>query len=48
MRYIAREFVAHKNEVHCEGVWVVMFRHNLSAHLDLEVKQIFGVEKVFL
>ena len=45
MRDIDRRFVEHKNEVHDEGFWVIMFCNNLSAHLDPEVKQIFGVKK---
>ena len=47
-RFHARNFVAHKNEVHVEGVWVIMFCDNLITHLDPEVKQIFGSNKVFL
>ena len=48
MRYIAHKFVIHKNEVHGEGVWVILFCNNLSANLDPEAKQIFGGKKVFL
>ena len=43
MRDIDRRFVEHKNEVHDEGFWVIVFCDNLSAHLDPEAKQIFGV-----
>ena len=43
-----RKLVIHKNEVHGEGVWVIMFCDNLIAHLDPEAKQIFGFNKVLL
>ena len=33
---------------HGEDVWVIMFCDNLNAHLDEEVKQIFGDGKVLL
>ena len=48
IRNISQKFVSHKNEVHGEGFWVIMFCDNLSAHLDPEAKQIFGSNKVFL
>ena len=48
MRQLAHCFVAHKQEVHGEDVWVLLFCDNLKAHLDQEVKQIFGQGKVLL
>jgi hypothetical protein len=48
MRQLAHLFVAHKKEVHGEDVWVLLFCDNLKAHLDQEVKQIFGDGKVLL
>ena len=48
MIYFDRKFVAHKNEVHGERVWIITSCNNLSVHLDPEVKQIFGSNKVFL
>ena len=45
---IDRKLVAHKNEVCGEGVWVIMFCDNISAHLYPEVKKIFGINMVFL
>jgi len=48
MRQLAHRFVAHKKEVHGEDVWVLLFCDNLKAHLDQEVKQIFGDGKVLL
>ena len=41
MRDIARKFFAHKNEVHGEGVWLIIFCDNLSAHLDPEAKNLW-------
>ena len=46
MRDLAQKFVAQKNEVQGEGVWIIMFCDNLSAKFDPEVKQIFGSNKV--
>ena len=46
MRDLARKFFAHKNELHGEGVWIIVFCDNLSEHLDPEVKQIFVRNKV--
>ena len=46
--YIFSEVFAHNNEVHGEGVLVIMFCNNLSARLDTEVKTIFGINKIFL
>ena len=34
--------------MHGEDVWVILFCDNLSAHLDQEVKTIFGNGKVLL
>ena len=45
MRDISQKFVAHKNEVHGEGVWVIMFCDNLSAHLDHDAKQTYSFHK---
>ena len=33
-RYLAYKLVAHNNEVHGEGFWVITFCNDLSAHLD--------------
>ena len=48
MRNLAERFVMEKNRVHGEDVWVILFCDNLSAHLDQEVKTIFGNGKVVL
>ena len=45
MRYLARRSVEHKVAVNGEVVWAIIFCENLSAHLDEEVKKIFGEEK---
>ena len=42
MRKLARKFVDFKVRVHGESTWVLLFCDNLSAHLDEEVKEIFG------
>ena len=38
----------HKVSVHGEDVWVILFYDNLSAHLNEEIRNIFGEIKVFL
>ena len=48
MRELAKRFVREKIIKHGEDVWVIMFCDNLNAHLDEEVKQIFGDGKVLL
>jgi hypothetical protein len=48
MKNLAHKFVSHKNKVHGLDEWVIMFCDNLSAHLDEEVREIFGENKVFL
>ena len=48
MKDLAVKFVNHKNEVHGVDKWVILFCDNLSAHLDEEVRNIFGDAKVFL
>lgn len=48
MRELARRFVKHKLKVHGATTWVILFCDNLSAHLDEEVKKIFGDARVFL
>jgi len=48
MRKLAERFVAEKNSKHGEDVWVILFCDNLRAHLDEEVKRIFGDSKVLL
>ena len=48
IRDLDQNSVAHNNEVHGEGFWVIVFCDNLSAHLGYEVKQIFESNKVFL
>ena len=48
MRDLATKFVQFKNKTHGESTWVLLFCDNLSAHLDEEVKEIFGNGKVFL
>ena len=45
---MVHRFVEFKNEKHGEMTWVMLFFDNLSAHLDLEVREIFGNGKVFL
>ena len=45
---MAEKIVEHKTEVHGQDTWVLFFCDNLSAHLDEEVKEIFGNRKVFL
>jgi hypothetical protein len=47
MRKLAHSFVIHKNAAHGEK-WVILFCDNLRAHLDEEVREIFGTGKVFL
>ena len=46
MRYLSRRFFKHKVAVSGEDVWVILFCDNLSAHLDEELKKIFGERKV--
>ena len=48
MRQLAERFVKEKNNKHGEDVWVLLFCDNLKAHLDEEVKIIFGDAKVLL
>ena len=48
MIQLAEKFVRHKNEMHGEDVWVILYCDNLRAHLATEVKRIFGEGKVFL
>ena len=48
IRDLDQNSVAHNNEVHGEGFWVIVFCDNLSAHLGYDVKQIFESNKVFL
>ena len=48
MRQLAERFVTEKNNKHGEDVWVLLFCDNLKAHLDEEVKRIFGDAKVLL
>ena len=48
MRELAKRFVREKIIKHDEDVWVIMFCDNLNAHLDEEMKQIFGDGKVLL
>ena len=45
---LAKKFVEHKVSKHGLDVWVIAFCDNLSAHLDPEVKCIFGDSNVFL
>ena len=47
MRELAHSFVSHKTSAHGDK-WVILFCDNLSAHLDTEVREIFGAGKVFL
>ena len=47
MRNLAKIFVMEKNRVHGEDFWALMFCDNLSAHLDQDVKTIFGIGKVW-
>ena len=48
MRELAEQFVKHKKYAHGEDVWVIAFCDNLKAHLDKDVKRIFGEGKVLL
>ena len=48
MKDITKKFVEHKIKVYGEDVWALLFCDNLSAHLDPDVKEIFGNGKVFL
>ena len=48
MKKLAKTFVQKKNEKHGDDVWVILFCDNLGAHLDAEVKRIFGDGKVLL
>ena len=48
MRKLAERFATEKNNKHGEDVWVLLFCDNLKAHLDEEVKRIFGDAKVLL
>ena len=48
MRDLAVRFVDFKIQKHGVEKWVILFCDNLSAHLDEEVKSIFGNGKVFL
>ena len=48
MREIAEKFVRRKIKKHGANTWVLLFCDNLSAHLDDNVKEIFGKGKVFL
>ena len=48
MRGLARLYVEHKVSDSGEDVWVILFCENQSAHLDEELKNIFGERKVFL
>ena len=48
MKDLAIRFVDHKKKVHGEDLWVILFCDNLSAHLDDDVREIFGNGKVFL
>ena len=48
MKDLAVRFVRHKQEVHGDNVWVILCCDNLSAHLDADVREIFGQGKVFL
>jgi hypothetical protein len=45
---LAEKFVTHKIEVHGGDTWVILFCDNLRAHVDDDVKRMFGDAKVFL
>ena len=48
VRDLAKSFVQKKNEKHGDNVWVLLFCDNISAHLDADVKRIFGDRKILL
>ena len=48
MRNLAMRFVDLKTLKHGANTWVILFCDNFSAHLDEEVREIFGNAKVFL
>jgi len=48
MQGLAKRFVGYKNKKFGEDQWVIMFCDNLAAHVDSDVKTIFGDGKVLL
>jgi DDE superfamily endonuclease./Tc5 transposase DNA-binding domain. len=48
MLELAEKFVTHKIEVHGLDTWVILICDNLRAHVDDDVKRMFGDAKVFL
>ena len=48
MMKIKEIFVKHKVEVHGSDMWVILFCDNLKAHVNDQVQNSFGDEKVLL
>ena len=48
MENLAHNFVRRKIEMHGEDTWVIAFCDNLKAHVNEQVRDIFGKGHVFL